>query len=225
MYKPIETKDFPDDNINYSICDEPIIEVHDFVFKPYYWDLKIKGATDKCFMRKGVYERLKLAESYLPSGLKLKIYDAWRPFEVQLALYNDYKRKLCKENPGLNSDEIDCLVKQFVSLPVMDVYDGPVHATGGAIDLTVINTNGEELNMGTVFDFFGDMANTDYFEKNFISDEIRNNRRMLYYVMTKAGFTNLPTEWWHYDFGNKFNAYYTGENASYGCVFNIKTEE
>jgi D-alanyl-D-alanine dipeptidase len=37
--------------------------------------------------------------------------------------------------------------------------------------------------------------------------------------MTDAGFTNMPTKWWHYDYGNKFWAYYTKEPAKYGCEF------
>ena len=225
MYNRIPSREFPEDNIKYSICCEPLTEVKDFVYEPYYYNLKLKGSQNKCFMRKGVYEKLKLAESYLPEGYRFKIYDAWRPFEVQLALYNDYREKLCEENPKLSSDELDCLVKQFVSLPLMDEFAGPVHATGGAVDLTVIDKYGNEIDMGTYFDYFRDMANTDYFERHNLNDEIRNNRRMLYGAMTKAGFTNLPTEWWHYDYGNKFYAYYTGEAAIYKCSFNQKTEE
>ena len=170
-------------------------------------------------MRQGVYERLKLAESYLPRGMNLKIYDAWRPFDVQLALYKDYRQKVCENNPGLSDEEVDNLTKLFVSNPIKDEFLGPVHATGGAIDLTIADCTGKELDMGTDFDFFGDMANTDYFEKNDVSPLVRDNRRMLYHVMTKAGFTNLPTEWWHYDYGNRFYAYYSGKSAVYGCVF------
>ena len=219
MYKPVESRGFPENKINFSLCNEQIAEVTDFIYEPYYSKLNISGAISKCYMRKGVCERLKLAESYLPKGLRFKIYDAWRPFEVQLSLYNAYRRKVERENSGLSDEEIDKLTKLFVSMPTRDELMGPVHATGGAIDLTIVDCNGKELDMGTKFDFFGDMANTDYFEKNDVNPHVRENRRILYHVMTKAGFTNLPTEWWHYDYGNRFYAYYSGKSAVYGCVF------
>jgi len=221
MYNPIKSREFPKDNVTYNICHEPIIEVKDFLFEPYYLNRNITGATERCFMRKSVYERLKIAEDMLPEGLRFKIYDGWRPFEVQLALYNDYRECVKRDNPGLSEEEVNNLTKLFVSLPVKDELRGPVHATGGAVDLTLAYKDGTELDMGTPFDFFGDMANTDYFEKNCEDKTVRDNRRLLYNVMAKAGFTNLPTEWWHYDFGNRFYACYTKKEAVYGCVFDV----
>ena len=165
MYTPIESKKFPENKISYYLCNEPLVEVNDFAFEPYYFNLNIDGAIDKCFLRKSVYEKLKSAQKNLPQGMKFKIYDAWRPFLVQLALYNDYRQKVAVEYPDLSDEEIDNLTKLFVSKPIKDECLGPVHATGGAIDLTIVDGCGNELDMGTEFDFFGDMANTDYFEK------------------------------------------------------------
>ena len=162
MYNSIESKKFPDNNINYCLCDEPLVEVKDFLFEPFYRNRNIKGATDRCFMSKGVYERLKLAQSYLPDGLRIKIYDAWRPFEVQLSLYEDYRKKVTEENPLCTKEEIDNLTKLFVSLPVKDEVKGPVHTTGGALDVTLADENGTVLNMGTEFDFFGDKQLRQY---------------------------------------------------------------
>ena len=71
--------------------------------------------------------------------------------------------------------------------------------------------------MGTGFDAFSKKTNTVYYEG--INNEIRNNRRLLYYTMIKAGFTNLPSEWWHYDYGDRFWAYYTKKPAIYRGVF------
>lgn len=48
---------------------------------------------------------------------------------------------------------------------------------------------------------------------------VRDNRRLLYKIMTEAGFTNLPSEWWHYDYGDRFWAYYNNCSAIYEGVF------
>ena len=78
--------------------------------------------------------------------------------------------------------------------------------------------NGVPLDMGTAFDDFSEASRTDYFETEF-NPAVQENRRMLYGVMTGAGFTNLPGEWWHYDYGDRFWAYYNRCPARYGGVF------
>ena len=221
MNTPVPNRKFPEKPIGFALNDSRLIKVTDIDHVPYYHNSGIKGAVTECYMHTEVYDRLKKAQTYLPCGYSFRIYDAWRPFEVQLSLYNDYRAKVIRENPNADTQTVDDLTKLFVSKPIRDVYDGPVHATGGAIDLTIVDSNGKELDMGTEFDFFGEKANTAYFEINDISADIRSNRRLLYNSMTHAGFTNLPTEWWHYDYGNKFWAYYNNVSALFGCVFDI----
>lgn len=82
------------------------------------------------------------------------------------------------------------------------------------------------LNMGTDFDYFGPEAGTWYFEdlaeqKELSNDEkeILQNRRFLYQVMKKAGFSNYPEEWWHWSYGDNMDAANCGkEFAVYGGV-------
>ena len=70
------------------------------------------------------------------------------------------------------------------------------HSRGSTVDLTIIekNTN-NELEMGTIFDFFDKIANT---ANPNISNEAKKNRLLLKSVMEKYGFQNLRKEWWHY---------------------------
>jgi D-alanyl-D-alanine dipeptidase len=86
--------------------------------------------------------------------------------------------------------------------------------------LTIVDEQGKPLDMGTEFDSFKETAHTAYFEKQNgkQAEAIRENRRLLYHVMTAAGFTNLPTEWWHYDYGDRFWAYYKGQDAIYDGI-------
>lgn len=113
---------------------------------------------------------------------------------------------------------------KFVSDPVPDTKVPPAHTTGGAIDLTLLDPEGRELPMGCGFDAFTDKTCAAYFEapehvQGAEDEQVRENRRLLYYAMIDAGFTNLPSEWWHYDYGDRFWAYYRKQPAIYEGVF------
>lgn len=182
--------------------------------------LGMKNAESQCLVRKEVYELLIKAARLLPSGYRLKILDAWRPFALQRELYLMYSEKIIKEFKlyECTKEQKNVAIARFVSKPVENQNMPPVHTTGGAVDLTIIGKDGCDLYMGTEFDAFTDKANTSYFEK--VNDSIaRKNRRLLYYVMTDVGFTNLPSEWWHYDYGDSFWAFYNKKPAIYKGVF------
>ncbi len=186
--------------------------------------LGMKNAEKRCLVRREVNEMLLSAAKLLPNGYRFKIFDAWRPFALQRELYITYRDNIVKDF-GLENVTIEqqnSVIKKYVSEPVENHDFPPVHTTGGAVDLTIIRSDGSELNMGTAFDAFSEKADTAYFEDK--SDyEIRDNRRLLYTVMTEVGFTNLPSEWWHYDYGDRFWAFYKNEPAIYKGVFT--TEE
>jgi D-alanyl-D-alanine dipeptidase len=171
-------------------------------------------------MRKGIYDKLCRAISLLPEGYCFKVFDAWRPFEVQESLYNEYVDKLIKVE-GVEVEIAKEKATCFVSKPSKDIRYPAVHSTGGAIDITIVDNNHNELNMGTEFDDFSILANTDAFE-NSDNEEVRRNRRLLYRVMTSVGFTNFPSEWWHYDYGDAFWAAQNGISfALYGGIYEI----
>lgn len=181
-------------------------------------------AQKECFVRNRVYEMLLSAARMLPSGYRLKIFDAWRPFALQRELYITYSKRIVKEFKleECSEDEKSNFIKKFVSEPVKNRDIPPVHTTGGAVDLTIIGKDGKELEMGTCFDAFTEKTYTSFFEKEEAAAEnilIRNNRRLLYDVMTEAGFTNLPSEWWHFDYGDRFWAFYQQKPAIYRGVF------
>ena len=180
----------------------------------------MKNAEEQCFVRKEVYELLQKAAQRLPAGYKFCIWDAWRPFMLQKELYEVYSGEIIRDF-GLDSctrEEADAVIRKFVSDPVADVCVPPVNTTGGAIDLTLMDDTGRALPMGTGFDAFTEKTNTAWFEgKN--DDRVRDNRRLLYHIMTSVGFTNLPSEWWHFDYGDRFWGYYNHKPAIYRGVF------
>lgn len=198
-----------------------------------FWDvkmlyplLKMEYAEEKCFVRREMHERLVSAAKSLPQGYRFRIWDAWRPFALQHELFEKYSVDIIRDFSLENLPEAErkAMICKFVSDPVADRKVPPAHTTGGAIDLTLLDPEGRELEMGCGFDAFTDKTYAAYFETaehvtSAAEAQIRDNRRLLYYAMTDAGFTNLPSEWWHYDYGDRFWAYYQKKPAMYEGVF------
>ncbi len=205
--------------------EEPLICISDtfrdlMVFQPMYYEQGIAGAIAEVYVRKTVADMLLTAAQLLPEGYRLKILDAWRPAAVQKGLFDAYYNRLRHdpENQGKSEAELQKMATQFVSYPSADPASPFVHATGGAVDLTIVDNLGKELNMGTAFDDFTEAAFTAHFESAGDS-EVRDNRRLLYHTMGAAGFTNFPAEWWHYDFGDRFWAAATHQDSIYGGIY------
>lgn len=216
----IETKEFPIvDEIEIIDSKEPLVEITEFKCEPMYYKQGYKSALDKCYCRVSVLEHLKEAKKYLPEGYDFLVYDAYRPIEVQQSLFDKYRNEIKEKNPELSEEELDKEANFFVAKPSFNRYKPSVHNTGGAIDLTLVK-DGKIVDMGTEFDDFTDKAHSDYFEVNDIDDTIRDNRRILYTAMTKAGFTSLPTEWWHFDYGDLYWAYYLNKKSTYVGLLN-----
>jgi len=223
MYKAIPCMDDPKRYEKIEFTDSSFLEIvtNEVIdVKMQYPLLQMRNAEERCFLRKGVYERLLEAQKYLPEGVRLRIWDAWRPFDLQQELYEKYSENIIREFglKNVSEEERKRVIAGFVSEPVANRNCPPVHTTGGAVDVTLIDANGKELNMGTIFDSFEEASYTSYFE-NSDDEEVKQNRRMLYWAMTDAGFTNLPSEWWHFDYGDRFWAYYRKQPANYEGVF------
>ena len=214
-------------NTTLDLRDEPFVDISEYskgaiLTDMKYLEAKRPGAISVAYARISVAKRLLKASSLLPKGYRLKIYDAWRPYSVQKSIYDEYFYDLAKkeENADLSDDELHALTRKFVSFPSTEKTVSFVHSSGGAVDLTLCYDNGEEIDMGCGFDEFTVRAATDAYED--LDGAVRDNRRLLYTVMTEAGFTNYPEEWWHFDYGDAFWASQTGNKVIYRSVF---TEE
>lgn len=189
--------------------------------------LGMRNAEAQCFVREEVYERLMRAAKTLPQGMKFKILDAWRPFALQKELFEVYSARIIRDFrlQDCEEEERNAVIRKYVCDPIFDRDIPPVHTTGGAVDLTLIGADGVELDMGTGFDAFTEKTHTAYFERlgddclNGNARMIRENRRLLYHTMTSAGFVNYPSEWWHFDYGDRFWGFYEKKSALYRGVF------
>lgn len=131
----------------------------------------------KAFARQPVVQALKQVQDELKTkGLGLKIYDAYRPYNITVKFY-----EIAKDTT-------------FVA----DPRKGSRHNRGCAIDLTLIDLKtGKELDMPTAYDSFNKEAAADY--PNIPPGKIFN-RKLLRRVMERNGFKIYPSEWWHFDF-------------------------
>lgn len=209
-------KDIPINEIGDELVSLNALSFPRLLLSPQYHAQGIEHASTEMNLRKGAAERLRIASSLLPPGLSLVIFDAHRPLAVQQSLFDKFKLELSIRSPGATEDELIALTEQYVSIPSSDPSKPSPHATGGAIDLSIASDDGTLLDMGTEWDSFNIESQSAYLKNS--NPEAHRNRKLLYDIMTTAGFTNYPEEWWHYDFGNQFWAHLSGNNAIYGLA-------
>lgn len=189
-----------------------------------YPKLGMKNAINKCLIRKEALERLLIACTYLPHGLSFKIWDIYRTWNLQNELYYAYKPDIIRQFnlENLPLEEQEKVISNYVSIPNKDDILPPLHTTGGSVDLTITDlVTGKDLDFGIEFDDFSDLTNTSSYEKENSDGLVGNNRRLLYNIMVESGFTNLPSEVWHYDYGNRSWGYYKKKPAIYKGVLEI----
>lgn len=188
---------------------------------PAYARLGIPGAVPECFVREGVYRALLAAARALPEGIGLLVLDGWRPWRVQQYLFDTLHEAIHLHHPELSEEQLLERTREFISLPSRDPAAPSPHLTGGAVDVTLCDADGLPLDMGTLFDEALPASHSDHFERLEAPSQeqrrARDNRRLLHRVMSEQGFTNLPSEWWHYDLGDQLWAHYGGHaEAIYG---------
>ena len=174
-----------------------------------------KESKSISFARKTIGEKLLQAQGLLPNGLRLLIKECHRPMGIQKKFWDGYSEFLRTKFPTWTESEIyqECS-KLNAPLEVAP------HTTGGAVDLTLIDSNGKVLDMGTEFNASPLSTNqATYTDAKNISQEAKKNRQFLSQVLSEVGFVNYPTEWWHWSYGDKYWAFMTNSTAAiYGSV-------
>ncbi len=151
--------------------------------------LDLRYATDNNFMKRVIYDcgrcfyRPEVARALLrvhhdlkARNLGLKMFDCYRP--------GPYQQRLWDVLPDA----------RYVANPKR----GSLHSRGAAADLTLVELDtGEELDMGTTYDFFGEEAYTTTTD---LPEAVLHNRTLFQQAMRKHGFLTIRTEWWHFNF-------------------------
>ena len=130
----------------------------------------------EAYARYGTVAKLAQAqEIFSQQGYRIKIWDAYRPVSAQFRLW-----EICPDG-------------NFVSNPNVGYSN---HTRGCALDLTLIDSEGNEIEMPTSFDDFSEKADRDYSD---VSPAAAENAQMLEDVMTSCGFQGYYNEWWHFN--------------------------
>jgi D-alanyl-D-alanine dipeptidase len=163
---------------------------HNFLNKDLYHGLQ------NCYLPCEVAIKLSNAQQFLNSqypNYHLIVFDAVRPLHIQKQMW----------------DELDMPAKDKINY-LAHPSDISLHNYGAAVDVGIIGDNDVLLNMGTPFDFFGELSEPkrekEFIENGKLSQEALNNRLLLRNVMMKAGFTTITSEWWHFNATNKVTA-------------------
>lgn len=173
-----------------SVDDPRILIDLKYASKDNFMKMVLYDTLDRVFLQDEVVVRLSKCQDLLDTikpGFRLKIYDGTRPLLVQREMWN-----------ALDSVPLWKRGK-FVSNPIF----GSVHNYGCAVDITICNELGEELDMGAGYDDFRAIAFPSMEKKFLKSGELSQtayqNRLLLRKVMSSQKFYNIPSEWWHFN--------------------------
>jgi D-alanyl-D-alanine dipeptidase len=170
----------------------------------------------KTLVRRELAVRLQSARAALPSGIYLRVVEGYRPAHQQQAIIERYSAEIRGVRPGIGEPELHILTSRYVA----PLAVAP-HVAGAAVDVTLADSSGRELDQGTPIDATPEQSGGRcYFAADGISREARANRDLLARVLCREGLVNYPTEWWHYSYGDRYWALATGAGAAlYGPVF------
>lgn len=158
-------------------------------------------------LRQGALQRLRNAASQIAKrkpGAKLLLVYAYRHPEVQQNYFERVIAQVREKFPGLGEDALLEKTHQFVACP-----DVAGHPTGGAVDVTLVSTEGE-LDMGTPILDFHQAERLPTFSPD-ISQQQRQNRILLREALMQEGFAPFNGEWWHFSYGDKEWATFYGK--------------
>ncbi|MGV6828954.1 MAG: M15 family metallopeptidase [Flavobacteriales bacterium] len=145
-----------------------------------------------CLLQPKVAEALIEANQYFCNlGYRIKIYDCYRPLDIQKKMWEKVPRPTYVANPYTK---------------------GSIHNRGAAIDLTLETLDGCFVDMGSDYDFLGSASHIDNYH---FSEEILAHRKLLFDGMRKFGFNTIRTEWWHFSYKNNYQ--YPILNAPFHC--------
>lgn len=152
--------------------------------------LDVYGDMESAYLQPDVAAKLVNAQKFLKelhADFSLIVFDAARPLSLQQIFWDSIKVPKSERT-------------KYVANPR---NGGSLHNFGAAVDVSIVDSTGAIMDMGCPFDFFGELAYPVSEWKFLASGELTkdqvSHRKLLRLVMSKAGFFNIQTEWWHFN--------------------------
>ncbi len=171
-------------DLKYSSCDN-------------FLGFDVYGEFNKCYLQPDVANKLKKSQTFLKlifPYYNIIVFDAVRPRSIQYKMWDTINIPKSERTKYLSNPEY-----------------GSLHNFGAAVDVSIIDENGIELDMGTKYDFFGELAypreEWRMLKEGKLFQNQLLNRELLRNVMKNGGFSGITTEWWHFNSCNRKQAY------------------
>ncbi len=160
---------------------------------------RVDGYEEPCALltREAARALKTVSNEMFVQGYRLKVFDAYRPAGavrhfVLWGIEDMDVRMKPYFYPDLQKQEL--FEKGYIA-------SKSSHSRGSTVDLTLFDMKtGKELDMGSPFDFFGEISHPDCRD---ITEEQYSNRMLLRRAMIRGGFTPIDCEWWHFTLGNE----------------------
>lgn len=176
--------------------------------------LRPHSTASMMIARQSAVLRLYKAASSLPANLRLAVIDAYRSRAYQEFRWASRVAEIATLMPKASREEVEREAQKYTARPL-----GSGHQTGGAFDVTLVDSEGNEIDFGTKVKEVTQLTHTS---AEGLSDDQRKYRHILNMAMCGAGFANYPLEWWHFSYGDRLWAAYTAqEYAVYGQIDSV----
>lgn len=161
-------------------------------------------------VRLSVAKMLQDAASRLPDGLRLQIVEGYRPIAVQREHFKHSLQEAKKRFPNADDAKLALEAGRYSAPP--DALTPPPHLTGGAVDVSILDGEGKELDFTSPFEML-DIRHAAMKARG-LSEQAQQNRALLREVMEPTGLTNYADEWWHWSYGDNGWALRVGAKAA-----------
>ena len=188
--------------IKYGLVDIKTIDSNIVVDLKYsttdnFIGIDMYGELNKCYLQPDVAQKLKRCQQFLKTKFpyyNLIVYDAARPRSIQAKMWDTLKIPYQERSKYLSNPK-----------------GGSLHNFGAAVDISIIDENNYVIDMGTKYDYFGELAypreEDRMIEEGKLTHQQLLNRELLRSIMAQGGFFCITTEWWHFNSCSRNEAY------------------
>lgn len=195
---------------------EELVDVRTYdpsIVTEYLKEDMLELTGDVIYIRDTLAKKLAMVNAVLKKyDYRLKVVYGYRHPDVQTRYFLRRRNELKNEFPSYDDNQLDRYTHNFVAVP-----DVAGHPAGAAVDLTVIDSNSMEIDMGSAIADYIDPSKIITFTDTITSEQTKN-RILLHDLMVEQDFAPFYGEWWHFSYGDREWAAFYNKKAPYGAI-------